>query len=106
MIDLNGLAKESHEISKKRGLPYSAMNNEQNLKHAAGELIEAAFACAFYKSTVKQSPAEKNARRLFADELMDVVACIMIVAHSEGIDIEESLLKCIEKNKKRTQRVI
>ena len=33
----------------------------------------------------------------------DIICCVLIIAENERIDIEQALLKCIEKNRKRAE---
>jgi len=102
VINLNELAKTSYEISQKRGKPYSDVSAEKVLKYTAGEVIEASFAASVYKHTSgKSGQLKAQEHRLFAGELADIIVCVLIAAHSENIDIEQSLIDCVEKNKKR-----
>lgn len=97
MIDLNELKKKAYEYSKKRAENGGTkpLNTFNLLKHCATEVIESTYAyseCRFEEDTIH-----------FEDELADIICCVLIIAENEKIDIEQALLKCIEKNRKRAE---
>lgn len=95
-MDLNGLAKEAFEIAKAR---------EQNtdvlscLKHCSGEVVEAIDAYKTYNNFM----FDIGGKDRFADELADVIMCILTLSASKNIDIENALDKCLEKNRQRAK---
>ena len=97
MIDLNEHATEAQEIARerfyKKNKGYKTM---PILKHAAGEVLEAceAYDDYFYNHTIDN-------REAFADELADIITCVLIAAANEKINIEKALLKCQQKNAQR-----
>ena len=108
MINLNELAEKVLDYSKKReenGAFKERLTTVSLLKHCAGEIVEAIDAYRIYSvldwsATAKQEEV-KNAFNAFGGELADIIACVLIIAASENIDIENAILKCVEKNKKR-----
>lgn len=100
MIDLNKLCEVSLENATQR------MNNGANidtntrkmLKHCATEVVEAVDA---YSNFVWIRKKEHLAH--FASELADIICCVLIIAGKEGIDIEDAIAKCIEKNRLRAE---
>lgn len=94
MIDLNELKKKAHENSKKRAENGGTkpLNTFNLLKHCATEVVEATEAHEKYSD-------------YFSDELCDIICCVLIIAENEQIDIEQALLKCIEKNRKRAEGI-
>ena len=91
MINLNELKKKAYEHSKKR----AENGGTKPLKHCATEVIEATEAyseCRFEEDTIH-----------FEAELADIICCVLIIAENEKIDIEQALLECIEKNRKRAE---
>lgn len=105
-FDLNGLAAESAEISKKRAEnggtePFGTLNL---LKHCATEVVEAMEAYTHYEEDacdpLSTNSDEQNLEH-FASELADIICCVMIIASAEGIDIEQAITDCVAKNRKR-----
>lgn len=92
MLDLNYLCKMSLENAKKRAEHETAIRLSVigTLKHCAGEVIEATE--AYMRFLPKEA---------FADELADIVCCVLTICGRENIDIELALTKCMEKNFKR-----
>lgn len=58
------------------------------LKHTATEVVEAV-------------EAYSTNNKFFSDELADIVCCCMIIAAKENIDLEQAIIDCMEKNRKR-----
>ena len=96
MLDLNYLCKMSYENAKRRAEhePTVRVDVRNTLKHCAGEVVESAEA---YNSMV-DGVANKE---IFADELADIICCVLTICGHEDIDIELALTKCMEKNFKR-----
>ena len=102
-IDLNQFAKEAYTSAKERqenGANIS-VDTLKMLKHAATEVIEATEAYSVEKYAVIDDEAGQKEK--FASELADIIACVLIIAHSECIDINEALVQCLYKNKKRAE---
>lgn len=95
MLDLNYLCKMSYENAKKRAEyePTIKVDVLDTLKHCAGEVLEATDAYWFY------SWGERKDN--FADELADIICCVLTICGQENIDVELALTKCMEKNFKR-----
>lgn len=99
MLDLNKLAEESWEIAQKRGEHGLATDMTGILKHCAGEVIEVMNS---FKDLCEYCGDEYTED--FANELADVIVCILIAAGSTiGVDIEKAVLRCVEKNRKRAE---
>lgn len=92
MINLNELAKQSFDVSIKRG---QGDGDFQTLKHCAGEVIEATGALGNYYYDYQKY------RKDYQLELADVVMCILTIFGSHEWDIEQALQECLEKNKAR-----
>lgn len=93
MIDLNKIAKQFDDVSKKRDLPQSSFDL---MKHCAGEVLEAAQ--AFERLDRDCDTFE------FSLELCDVIVCCLIIASRYYIDIETALDQCLQKNKLKIRR--
>ena len=93
MIDLNILSKVAVDNSKKRG------NVLEPLKHCACEVVEAMEAFTFYREYKTDILKEQ-----LAGELADVIMCALVLAGQEGIDIENALTECAEKNRARGEK--
>ena len=94
MIKLNEIAKQSLQNAKDRG---QEIDTIKALKHCAGEVLESVEA---YTRFV-YSPIEEADN--FPDELADVIMCILTLSAKENIDIEQAILNCLEKNRKRAK---
>ena len=102
-IDLNQFAKEAYTSAKERqenGANIS-VDTLKMLKHTATEVIEATEAYSIEKYSAIDDEAGQKEK--FASELADIIACVLIIAHSERIDINEALVQCLYKNKKRAE---
>lgn len=102
-FDINGLAAESAEISKKRAEnggtePFSTQNL---LKHCATEVVESTEAYTEYRC-VKDCGVKAD-KSYFVSELSDIICCCLIIAAHEDIDIEKAIEDCVEKNRKRAE---
>ena len=95
MIDLNNIARQSLKIAEHRKLETDALSC---LKHCAGEVIEANEAYNNWTFNIGEDIQ-------FQDELADVIMCILTVSAKENIDIEQAILNCLEKNRKRAREV-
>lgn len=104
MTDLNKMAGEmlaSAEQRERNGANIST-DTYHMLKHCATEVVEAADAWAKYKAaeafySYELSPAQ------FISELADIIACCLIIAGKEQIDIEDALVACQKKNRLRAE---
>ena len=114
MLDLNKMAEKAYKIAVKRaqkGQIEDPRYDIDNLKHCAGEIIEAEE--AFYKwgitgISLENATSKKDKKRLekritekkaeFALEISDIIMCCLTIAANERIDIERSLFDCLLKN--------
>ena len=99
MIDLNELCKVSlgnAEQRQKNG-GYIKADTRSMLKHCATEVVEATE--AYTNSMIRYWSINQQ----FADELADIICCVLIIAGREEIDIEKAINGCIEKNRKRAE---
>lgn len=96
MIDLNNIAEQSLKIAEHRQQKTDFLSS---LKHCTGEVLEAVES---YTRFVYSPIEEKDS---FPDELADVIMCILTVSAKENIDIEQALLKCLEKNRNRARKI-
>lgn len=107
MVDLNELAEKCDKYSRMREKNGAFGDNDDVLKHCAGEVVEAVhaweelFRC---KISVEMPMSEKEKALVdYADELMDAMYCLLVACKREGINVELALLNCIDKNRKRAE---
>lgn len=107
MIDLNELKRKAYECAKKRAENggVKPLNTFNLLKHCATEVIEATEALVFRDYAAYDESVYILETDILAAELCDIICCILIIAENERIDIEQALLKCIEKNRKRAEGI-
>lgn len=104
MIDLNDLCKQAlanAEQREKNGGNIST-DTRRMLKHCATEVVEAMEAYTQAVDCWRRNGVCLNSN--FPSELADIICCALIIAGKEGIDIEQAVLACIEKNRKRAER--
>lgn len=109
MIDLDKAAKNCFEIAVKRHLNGANICPEtlKMLKHCATELVEATNAYTIFDTMRQQKIDQFSLNEYEVDfkrELADVIVCILIICGFEGINPEEIVLNCIEKNRKRANK--
>lgn len=95
MIDLNNISKQSLKIAEHRKQETDALSC---IKHCAGEIAEATQAVGNYQSCV----CEETEKQM-ADEISDVIMCMLTLSAEMGINIEQAILNCLEKNRKRAR---
>ena len=100
MIDLNELCKVTlaNATQRQKNGGNVKTDTRSMLKHCAMEVVEATE--AYTNSTVRYGSINQQ----FADELSDILCCVLIIAGKEEIDIEKALTSCIEKNRKRADK--
>lgn len=107
MTDLNRLAETAYNNAKKRqeNGAFKEFTTRELLKHTATEVVEATEAYKEFKFSKVQCPCNGTDfyKENFASELADIIACVLIIAHGENIDIETALNDCMEKNRKRAE---
>lgn len=123
MIDLNKLCEVSlaNATQRMNNGAFDTTDTREVLKHCATEVVEAMDAFDEYRFAVSfrkfigEPPtkelkehnvlrtSEKVCKELFASELADIICCVLIIAGKEGIDIEDAITKCIEKNRLRAE---
>lgn len=126
---LNEISKISYENAKKREAN-GAFGKVDDftfsmLKHCATEVVEAAGSYEAYKNIKDvannsinvllklgyESDLQNAARKKivdgyksnFAGELADIICCVAIIAEEEGIDLDEAVSSCLEKNSRRAE---
>ena len=99
-MDLNEVSLWAFEISKKRN-QYKGDGNDtiRALKHCAGEVVEAVG--AYDDWSLLDSPIDR--KQDFADELADVIICILSISGSEKIDIEQAISRKMLINEGRAE---
>lgn len=104
MIDLNLIAKECDYFSHLRE-KNGAFQDDDLLKHCSGEVVEAVESRIIFNTYMKDkttTPEEKKvAKDDFANELMDILYCVLVQCSRSEIDPEKALEKNIDKNRKR-----
>lgn len=113
MIDLNKLCEVSLANATQRMNNGAHIDTETRkmLKHCATEVVEAADAWARVVETgnglnpgvLLKMELLTQSKKHFASELADIICCVLIIAGKEGIDIEDAITKCIEKNRLRAE---
>ena len=103
MIDLESLSGAAYRVAVIReateGLE-SPKDTVAMMRHCVNETFEVID--AYRNSDVLDSNYDDDElKEAFADELADVIMCCLIVAHAQGVDIEDALNKCYAKNKAR-----
>lgn len=102
-MDLKSASERAYEIAKMRGqYKYDSQDTLRGLKHCAGEVIEANEA---YNNWSLLDTPKDDLKEKFADELADVIMCILSICGAEHIDIEQALCRCFFKNEKRAEGV-
>ena len=99
MLDLNNLAQiclANAERRQKNGANITTETRKM-LKHCATEVVEATEAYTEWNEG-------EDREREFSSELSDIICCCLIIAGKENIDIEEAILNCIKKNRKRADK--
>lgn len=94
-MKLNELAINAYNTALKREKNGAAINCNEILKHAAGEVIEAAEARYYW--VTQNSDAKDD----YAEELADVIICALIAAGRDKIDIEKAVNEKMRKNAQR-----
>ena len=106
MIDLNELCSVSLANAEQRQKNGGHIKTDTHsmLKHCATEVVEAMEAYSkvkyFPQLNLNEQEIEKEH---FASELADIICCTLIIAGKEGIDIEQAITGCIEKNRRRAE---
>ena len=97
---LNKLAETAYDIAKLRESHNSNVSTDtmKMLKHCATEVVEATEA---YVKASGDDVADDVLKMKFRDELADIICCVLIIAGKEKIDLQYSVLSCIDKNKRR-----
>lgn len=123
MIDLNDLAYKMRNVAYVRKTNGANVDTDsmKMLKHCATEVVEATEAYYPYKQlkeltsdgtdfegfeepdTTEEAFFED--KKTFISELADIIACALIIAANEKVDIESALLQCLAKNQKRAEGV-
>lgn len=108
MLDLNKLAEECKQIAKLRISNGAKIEPPENaLKGCAGEVIEAVQAKKDVENYYKYLDYPDDRLNIlfssYAEELADIIICVLVTANNDGIDIEKSILDKIEKNKLRAE---
>lgn len=105
MIDLNELCKMAYENTCKRAEhePEIKTRTMEALKHCAGEVVEATEAFNDWSRSYSTKDIELT-QTIFADELADIICCVLTICGKHNIDIEYALTMCMEKNANRAER--
>lgn len=100
---LNGLAEDFRKYSDVRANngAFRDSGTMGLMKHLATEVVEATEAYAEYRF-VKDTNT-RGSTDGFGAELADVIACALIAAAREKIDIDKALAVCLEKNRLRAE---
>lgn len=103
MIDLESLSGAAYEVAKKRAAMEELESPDDTvamMRHCVNETFEVIDAYIDWQSWENESELGE-VKEAFAWELADVIMCCLIVAHAQGVDIEDALNKCYAKNKAR-----
>ena len=88
-MDLKSASERAYEIAEKRG-QYKKDGQDvlRGLKHCAGEVLEANEAYNNWSYINKD-----DLKEMFADELADIVICVLSISAEENIDIENAIAR-------------
>lgn len=95
-MNLNEAAENAYKTAIERQKNGGNVSITNVLKHAAGEIMEAAEAYVFFKF-------EDDKITHYSEELADVIICILIAARRDGIDIEKAVCKKMLINEQRAK---
>lgn len=108
-MNLNEAARQALENAKRRQANGSGLSTDtpDMLKHCAGEVVEAQKAFDDWGDMMIAMEDDEvlcaAERDKFAGELADIIACVLIIARNNDIDIERALERCMEKNRLRAE---
>ena len=116
---LDLLAKQMYDIAlvrnKKCGTEIDTIGL---LKHCATEVVEATESAVNFLrvsrltndgtdfeigSATKTEALYKKDKEHFTSELADIIACVLIIAGKEGLDMTHAVTECLNKNRKRAE---
>ena len=97
-MNLNEIAENAHRTAITRERNGGAVKIRDILKHTAGEVVEAAQARESWASVDYIDGIDKED---YAEELADVVICVLIAAYEDNIDIESAVNLKMQKNAQR-----
>lgn len=97
-MNLNEIAENAHRTAITRERNGGAVKIRDILKHTAGEVVEAAQARAAWTSVDYIDGIDKED---YAEELADVLICVLIAAYEDNIDIESAVNLKMQKNAQR-----
>lgn len=100
-MNLNELAEKAWNTSRIREQNGANVKIKDIMKHAAGEVIEAAEARIRWRENDFASPIDKAD---YAEELADVIICVLIAAANDDIDIDQALTSKMCKNELRAEK--
>lgn len=116
MIDLNKLCEMSLAAATQRMKNGASTGTDTRamLKRCAAEVVEAAEAHERKTYLEENAPfnidsneyaaeLHKEDMARFAGELADIICCVLIICGNEQIDVEQAILDCIEKSRKRAE---
>lgn len=99
-MNLNELSCECLRNAEKRASNGGKISTDTRkmLKHTATEVVEAMES---YSVWCMDKENQFENKEYFSSELADIVCCCMIIAAKENIDLEQAIIDCMEKNRKR-----
>lgn len=97
-MNLNEIAENAHRTAITRECNGGAVKIRDILKHTAGEVVEAAQARESWASVDYIDGIDKED---YAEELADVLICVLIAAYDDNIDIEQAINSKMQKNAQR-----
>lgn len=117
---LNVLARQMYDVALVRHQRCGAeIDTIGLLKHCATEVVEATEAAVNYTRLAaltdggtdfdvavpsKTEQLYRKDKELLSSELADIIACALIIAGKEGLDIQSAVTQCLNKNRKRAER--
>lgn len=96
-MNLNDAAENAYKTAIQRQKNGASVSITDVLKHAAGEIMEAQEAYIYFRY-------EDDKATQYAEELADVILCILIAARRDGIDIEKAVSEKMRINAQRAAR--
>ena len=93
MLNINDIAEQARTLAQRRGYKTDVFSC---LKHCVGEVAEAVEANTVYNKT-----GEKADQSHLAEELADIIICVLTASAEEEIDIEKAINEAMMKNARR-----
>lgn len=96
-MQINRIAKKAYKTAIKREANGAGVKIESTLNHCFDEVIEAKEAFVNWRQ-------DETKKSEYAEELADVILCVLIAAKRDGINIEKAVKEKNKKNRLRAEK--